>query len=172
MPGVDALVAKVSADLEDPFKAPDDQSLQVELGGNAETEIDVEGIGMGDERAGDGPAGLKLEYRCLNLEKVFRHQHVPHGGDDLEADPEHAPGVLIRQEVDFALTIAHLRLAQPVPFVGKWSEGLREQLQFGELDRKLAPLAHDHFPGGPHPVSEVGLVEHGGTGLAQIAHRD
>ena len=38
----DALVAKVLADLVDPLEAPDDQPLQVQLGGDTQVEVGVE----------------------------------------------------------------------------------------------------------------------------------
>ena len=72
--GVDALVAEVAGDLEDPLVAPDHQALQVELGGDPQAEVDVEGVGVGHERSGQRPAGLGLEDRGVDLDEVLGHQ--------------------------------------------------------------------------------------------------
>ena len=74
VPGVDALVAEVAGDLEDPLVAPHHQALEVELGGDAQAEVDVEGVGVGHERPGQGAAGLGLEDRGVHLDEVLGHQ--------------------------------------------------------------------------------------------------
>ncbi len=52
MSGVDAFVSEDTADLIDPVDAADHALLEVELGGDTEIEVSVEGVEMGDERLG------------------------------------------------------------------------------------------------------------------------
>ena len=86
--GVDALVAEVPGDLEDPLVAADDQALEVELGGDAQAQVDVERVGMGQERPGQRPAGLGLEDRGVHLDEALGHQLPAQGGDGPEPDVE------------------------------------------------------------------------------------
>ena len=52
--GGDALVAEDAADLEHPLHAADDQPLQVQLERDAQVQLHVERVVVGDERAGRG----------------------------------------------------------------------------------------------------------------------
>ena len=45
------LVAEVAADLEDALEAADHQPLQVQLGRDAQVEVEVERVVVGDERS-------------------------------------------------------------------------------------------------------------------------
>ena len=64
-------VAVDAADLEDPFHAADQQSLQMQLEGDAQEQVEVERVVMGDERPGGGPAGDRLHGRRFDLEEAF-----------------------------------------------------------------------------------------------------
>ena len=68
--GVHALVAERAPDLEHTVEATDDQALEVELGGDAQVQRHVEGVVVGDERAGVGAAGLDVEDRRLHLDEA------------------------------------------------------------------------------------------------------
>ena len=71
VPRADALVAKDPADLVDLFDAADQQSLQMQLEGDAQVQIDVEGVVMRDERPGRGAAGDGVQRRRLHLAKAL-----------------------------------------------------------------------------------------------------
>src|SRR4051812_2729826 len=49
VPGADAFVAEVTVDLVDAVEATDDEALKVELGRDAEEEVEVELVVVGDE---------------------------------------------------------------------------------------------------------------------------
>jgi hypothetical protein len=54
-----------------------------------------------------------------------------------------------------------LLVLQPVPFFGRRPEGLREQLDPGDPERRLSPLRPDGVPHRADDVPRVELVEHG-----------
>ena len=165
MAGVDPFVAEVPGDLEDPLVAPDDEPLQIELRGDAQAEVDVERVGMGEERAGQRPTGLRLQDRRVDLHEPVGGQQGTHGGDGLEPDVEDPAAVRVGQEVDLTLAVAGVRRGQAVPLVGQRAQGLGQQVQFDHVHGQLTPTAGDHLALGTDPVAQVQLAEHrGGRG--------
>ena len=69
--GVYPLVSKVAGDLEDPLVTAHDQALEIELRGDPEAELGVEGIGVCEEGTCQGAAGLGLQDRGLDLHEAL-----------------------------------------------------------------------------------------------------
>ena len=155
--GVDSLVAEVAGDLEDPLVASDHQPLQIELGGDAQAEVDVEGVGVGHERPGQCPAGLGLEDRGVHFDEVLGHQLPAEGGDGLEPGIEHRPALGVGQQVDLPLPVAGVGGGQAVPLVGEGAEGLGEEPQLLDVHRQFASTTGDGLTLGPDPVPEIGV---------------
>ena len=61
VPGEMPSLRNTRADLEHPLEAADDQPLQVQLGRDAQVEVDVERVVVGDERLGQRAAGDRVE---------------------------------------------------------------------------------------------------------------
>ena len=61
---------------------PTMQPLEVELGGDAQVEVAVQRVVMGDERARRGAAGERLQDGRLDLDEAALVQEAAHGGDD------------------------------------------------------------------------------------------
>ena len=66
--GRHALVAEDPSDLEHLVDASDDEPLEVELEGDPEIHVDVEGVVVGEERRGKRSPGLVLQHRRLDLD--------------------------------------------------------------------------------------------------------
>ena len=79
---VDALVAEVLAHLVDALHAADDAALEVELGRDAEIELEIEGVGLGHEGAGRRPRGDGREHWGLDLEEAARVEVLAYRGYD------------------------------------------------------------------------------------------
>ena len=71
---VDALVAERAAQFEDALHAADAQPLQIELGRDAQIEVEVVGVDVGDERPGVGAAVDLLQDRGFHLEEPLAEQ--------------------------------------------------------------------------------------------------
>ena len=155
VPGVDPLIAEVTGNLEHPLVAPDDQPLEVQLRRDAQAELGVQRVGVSEERAGYGPAGLRLQNGGLDLHEVLGLEPVPQDGQGLEADVEDPPALLVGQQVHLALAVPGLRLVQAVPLVRQRPQRLGQDLQARDVDGQLPPAAGDHFAGGTHPVAQV-----------------
>ena len=69
MVGVNRLVPEVSCDLEDLLEPPDNEALEIELGGNTEEEFLVEEVVVRSERPGVGTAVDRLEDGSLEFKE-------------------------------------------------------------------------------------------------------
>ena len=136
--GVDALVAEHATDLEHALEAADDEPLQVQLGRDAEVEIDVERVVMRDERARGRPAELVVSTGVSTSTKPAVGELAPDRRHRGEADREHASGVFVHDEVDVALPEAGVDVGEAVPLVGERAQRLGQQLEAVDLDRQLA----------------------------------
>jgi hypothetical protein len=67
----DALVAEVLAQLVDALQAADDEALEVQLGGDAQVEVAVQRVVVGDERARQRAAVERLQDRRLDLDEAL-----------------------------------------------------------------------------------------------------
>ena len=65
-------VAEVAVDLVDALQAADHQALQVKFRRDAQEQIDVERVVMGDERPRGGASGDRLHHRSFDLDEVAR----------------------------------------------------------------------------------------------------
>ncbi len=66
---LDAFVAIDAAQLVDPLHAADQQPLQVQLQGDPQVKVDVQGVVVRDERPGGGPAGDRVQRRPFDLDE-------------------------------------------------------------------------------------------------------
>src|SRR5713101_7336501 len=95
MPLVHPLVAEDAADLVHTVEAADDQTLEVQLEGNAKVQIHVERVVMGPKRPCRRTAGYRLEHRRLHLdEAAAREENIHH--------------LRVSDQVEVALPVAEL----------------------------------------------------------------
>ena len=157
--GVDAFVAEHAADLEHALEPAHDEPLQVQLGRDAEVEVDVERVVMRDERARGRAAELVPEHGRLDLDEPRVGELAPEGGDRGEADGEDSAGVVVDDEVDVALAEAGVDVGEAVPLVGQRAQRLGQEPEAVDLDRELALAGRHHGPVDADPVAEVEGVE-------------
>ena len=154
----DALVAEVLADLVDPLEAADDQTLEVELGGDAEVVVGLELVVAGDERLGEGAPVAGLEDRCLDLDEACSIEVAANRRDDSRPQQEVAARLLAHQQVEVALAVAHLDVGEPVEGVGKRVAVPGEELERGDEQRRLASSRLAGCSLDAHDVAEVDVV--------------
>src|SRR5665213_1296644 len=119
------LVAEVAVDLEQLVgEAADQQALQMQLRRDAQIEIEVERVVMGDERLGRGAAGNSVQHRRLDLEIALLDEAAAHPGDDLAAPAQGGATLLAHDEVEIALAVARLDIGEAVEFLGQRQQRL------------------------------------------------
>ncbi len=107
------LVPEVVADLVDALEPTDEESLEVELVGDAEVERHVEGVVMRHERPRGGPAIQRLEDRRLHLQEPALVEELPEPGDGARPEAEDLAHFRVHRQVRVALAVAQLRIGQP-----------------------------------------------------------
>ena len=155
----DAFVAKVPVDLVDPLQAAHHQALQVELGGDAQEEIEVEGVVVGHEGPGRGSPRDGLHHRGLDLDVAARIEEPSDLSDHAAPGQEGATNLRVGHEVHVALPIADLDVGEPVPLLGRRQQGLAEEGQLAGFDRELALAGAHHAARDPQEVAEVDEIE-------------
>ena len=171
VPGVDALVAEHPPDLEHPLQAADDQPLEVQLQGDAQVHVEVEGVVVGDEGARRRPALDALQHRALDLHEAAVGEVLADGADGGVPDPEDLPGPLVDLQVDVTLPVAGLDVGQPAVLVGGLDQRLAQQGDRLHGHRQLASPRRQHRALDAHPVAAVQLVErpvHSRAGLRGV----
>ena len=110
-------------------KPPTSSRLSGQLERDAQVGVEVEGVVVGDERSGGGPALLEVEDRRLDLEVVASAQLLADGVDRGDAHLEDPTGVGVDDEVDVALAVAGVDVGEALPLVGQRAQRLGQQLE-------------------------------------------
>ena len=136
--GGDALVAEAPTDLVDALHAADEETLEVKLGGDAQEEVHVEGVVMGDEGLGGGAARDLVHHGGLDLEVAGGVEVLAQERDDVGALDEEVADVGVGEEVDVTLAIAGFDVGEPVPLFGRRGDGLGQERERGDEDGGFA----------------------------------
>ena len=138
VPGRHALVAEIAVDLVDPLQPTDHQALEVQLRGHAQVQLQVQGVVVGDEGLGRGTAGDVMHHRRLHFQEAAAVEPFAHRAHDPRALDEHLACLGGDDQVDIALAVALLHIAQAVPLVRQRPQRLDQQAQRGRFYRQLA----------------------------------
>ena len=141
---VHALVAERAAELEDPLDTADAQPLEVQLGRDAQIQVEVVGVDVGEERPGVGAAVDLLQDRCLDLQKSLADQGFADRVQDTAACPDQIAGLGVDREVDIAGPHPRLLVGQSLPLVGQRAQALADQPPAAHHQRPRARLAAAH----------------------------
>jgi hypothetical protein len=136
----DALVAEVLADLVDLLEPSDDQPLEIELVRDAQVEVGVELVGVGDEGLREGAPVPRLQDRRLDFDEAVGVQVRTDGRDDPRAGQEVPARLVVDEQVEVALPVAGLGLDEPVEGVRERPGDLGEKLKFLDREGRFAAL--------------------------------
>ena len=124
MLGVHALVAEDAAHLVHPLHAAYDQTLQVQLRGDAQIHVYIQRIVVRYERPCARAGGGGVEHGGLDLYKVKLVQPPAYLGLYLGALYEGVSHLGIYYKVNAALAVSQFLILQPVELFGQGTEGL------------------------------------------------
>ena len=161
----DAFVAEVAVEFEDLGEAADEETFEVEFGGDAEEERLTEGVVEGFEGTCGGSAGDGLEHGGFDFEEAAVLEVAADFSDHAAAEDEDLAAALIGHEVEVALAVFDFAVGDAVPFIWHGSEGFGEDGEFGDLDGRFAGFGDERFAGDADPVADVDEVFEGGEGV-------
>ena len=139
----DSFVAIDAPQLVHPLDPADQQPLQVQLQGDSQVEVDVQGIVVGDEGPGGRPAGDRVQRGALYLEVRFGRQRVADRLDDpgpVQKPREHPLAV---DQVQVPHALAQLGVAEPLVLGRRGLDRFAQEMEVLDEDRQLA---------GPRPL--------------------
>ena len=157
--GVDALVAEDAAELVHLVHAAHDEPLEVELGGDAQVQPPVERAVLGHERLGHGARRHGDQHGRVHFEEAALVEEAAHRRDDLAPGAHDVVHVAVRDQVQVALAVALLHVAEAVELLGGRAQRLGEHAQRLDGQGDLARLGARERPGGSDEVAEVQVVE-------------
>jgi hypothetical protein len=157
MGAISALVAEVSVDLEHALETAGDGPLEEQLGRDPQVQVDVEGIGVRDERTSRGATVQGLQHGSLDLQKSTPRHALADRGNHRDTGAGHVLRLRPRDQVDVAL--AHPRLlVERLVRDGQRAQCLRRHPPLVGHDGQLTALAGDHLTADEDVVSDVDEV--------------
>ena len=151
----DAFVAEVAVDLVDAVHAADDQALEVELGRDAQEEVDVERVVVRGERLGHGSAGDGVHHRSFDFDESVGVEEAAQRLHDFGALDEDLAHVGVHGEIDVATAVAGLDVLQAVPFFGQWEQVFHQERDFFDVDGEFAGAGAEEIALYADVVAEV-----------------
>ena len=172
MGAVHALVAEVAAELIDTGEAAHDEALEVQFVGDSQVEVDVEGVVVRHKGPCGGAAGNALQHGSVHLEVALLVEVVAHLVDNLRSLHKRLAHLRIDNEVDIALAVAQLGVAEGVVDHAvllfhdrQGAQTLAEHLEALHMDGSLTHLGDKHIARHADDVANVeqtlenGIVE-------------
>ena len=135
MSGADAFVSEDAPDFIDSLEAAYDKALQMQLGGDSQIKIHMQGVVMRDERTRIGTAGFYLQHRGFDFEEVPVIQKLANRPYSDAALAQGVPDRRVDDHVDITLAIAGFHIGETFPAIRQGQKGLTEDLIVGHPDR-------------------------------------
>ena len=151
----DALVPEDPADLVDLVEPADHQPLEVQLQRDAQRQLAVERVVVRRERPGGGAPGAVLQDRRLDLHEAAPVEEPPHRRDNSRARARDLARALVGDQVQLALAVARLDVAQAVPLLGQRPQRLADHAPAPYGDRDLLAARTEQPPPRLDEVAEV-----------------
>ena len=101
---------------------------------DAQKELHVERVVMGDEWASMSTADFHVQNRGFHFDELVVVQRLSKAGNRCVTDLERATSLFIDNEVCVSLAISSVDIGETVPFVWHWSHGFCQQLSGINLD--------------------------------------
>ena len=156
---VDALVAEDATDFIDLVEAAYDEALQVQLRGDAQVELLVEGVVVSDEGSGIGAGGNGHQHRRVDLEETALIEEPADAADDTAAQPEDVHVLAVGDKVQVALTVTGLGIAQAVILLGQRAHPLGDDDGAAGVYGDLASAGTDEVALDAQMVADVQVPE-------------
>ena len=158
---IDAFVAEHPADFVHLVQAPHDQPFEVQLGGDAEVELAVEGVVMSHERTGVGSGGYGHQDGRIDFKKPAFVEKSANAGDHPAALDESVGDLGVGDEVEVPLAVAYFHISEAVPFLRKRSHSLGKHRDRMGLDSGLAGAGPHHIAANTEEIANVQVLQQG-----------
>ena len=157
--GVKTLVAEHAADFIDALETADNQTFEVKFQRNTQFEIFVKRIEMGHERTRRRTAGIGYEHRGFNLHKALAVQIGANGTNDFGTLDKGIARILVHNQIDIALTIAHIGISKAVEFFRKHLQAFGQQRNFGGVNGDFTGFGFENFTFDADNIADIEFLK-------------
>ncbi len=112
----DSFVAENPTNFENAIEAAHEHALQPEFSCDAQEEVDIERVVMGDKRPRRRPARRVFQHRRFYFDELPVFEKTPDVRNDPGTQQQPRARLLIYDHIEIALAIDLLRIAEPMPF--------------------------------------------------------
>ena len=105
------------------------------------------------------PPRNRLHHGCLHLQETSLDKEIPEGLDDPRPGDKDFPDTRVHDEIKVPLTVALLRVPEPMEFLGQGPHRLAKQTNFLGQKRPLACFRLKQGSCDPNKVANVKLFE-------------
>jgi hypothetical protein len=154
----DPLVPEVAVDLVDAFEPTHRQPLEIQLGRDAQIQLEIERVVMRDKRPGQRAAGHRLHHRRLDFQEAARVEKRADGRHHARAGLKHGARVGIDDQIQIALPVSRFNVAQAVPFLRQRQQALGQEVQARGPNRQLVRLGPEQPSFHADHVAQVQLL--------------
>ena len=133
----------------------------MQLQGDTQVKVTVQGIEVRLKRTGGGSSGHCLQHRGFDFQEVSAPKEFTNFPDNPASRPETLAGVLVDDQVKITLAINLLIVRQPVPFFRQGTKGLGDQPVLLRPDGNFTRLGSKKGTSNPYEVTKVEFLEIG-----------
>ena len=148
-------VAEAAVDFVDPLEAANDQPLQVQLRRHAQVQVHAQAVVVGDERPRRRAARNGVHHRRFHFQIVARVEEAANGGDGARANAERLPGCRVGGQIEIALAVARLPIAQAVVLLRQRMQRFGQQPRCVRAHRELALVGLHQRAGYADDVAQI-----------------
>ena len=164
VPHADAFVAVAPVDLEHALKSAHDQSLEVQLGRDAQKHFLIERVMVRLERLGVGAARNRVKHRRFDFQKLVGHHELAQAAHRLAARHKTLARRLVGDQVHIALAVFDFLVGHAMKLVRQRAQAFGDEAQAGGVDRQLACFGFEQRAFSGHDVAQVPVFE----GVVQV----
>src|SRR5277367_4618287 len=110
----------------------------MQLGRDPEIELDIERVMMGDKRLRRGAARDGVQHRCLKFEITVLDEATAQRRDNPAAPAQRLAALRVHDQIEIALAVAQLDIGETMIFLGKRTQGLRQDRDGASVNGQLA----------------------------------
>ena len=137
MDGVNSFIAEIAVDFVHPVKTTHDQPLQIQFRRDAQVQIHVECVVVGDEWPRGSSAQNRMHHRSVNFHVTTRIEKTAQLADDLCPLNKNLPRLLVYDQVQIPAAVSYLGVCKPVPLLWKRQQRFRQKLKVLDPHREF-----------------------------------
>ena len=161
-----SFVAEHATNFKHAFHAANNESLQVQLQRNAQEQLHVQCVVVRKEWASVCAACFHVQHWSFHFNELVVVQRLAETGNGGVTNFESASCLFVNNQVGVSLAVTRVYVGKSVPFVGKWSYCLRQQLRVLHFDGQFTFARGHHQTSYANPVAKVEFVNFVKLGIA------